>query len=135
LGINFFGAFPEVGYEGMEFEHRRLAAFLEELHEAARQGESMLVMSDLLKRLLEYARAHFENEEALMRDSQYQVTAAHVEDHRRINSEIRELIERSHVGKAVFSCDAVLILRDWMSEHIANFDTPLADYLQSRRPQ
>jgi hemerythrin len=129
FGMGTWRRLTTVSAECMENEHRELESFLVSLSRLASSGESFFKVKEVLDRVLDYARFHFIDEEALMKQHNYPELQLHTDDHARILFRIECLLQDYEAGRAVFSSDVSDVLRDWVEEHIQDYDLKLASFL------
>jgi len=123
-----------MGIPELDAQHRELFARIDALLEAIRGGSSRQEVARTLGFLDDYAREHFEAEEALMRDAAFPGLAAHEREHAELVRDLAELAaEHRRDGPS-----PSLILRvnrrvvDWLRHHIYRTDRELAAFLQHR---
>ena len=132
LDMAIWRRLPSVSEDCMESEHRKLESFLIELRRLASAGESFFRVKEVLDRVVDYARFHFLEEEALMRQYHFAELDLHSSDHSRILFRIECLVQDYEAGRAVFSSDVADVIRSWIEEHITDYDDKLAVYINSK---
>jgi hemerythrin-like metal-binding protein len=79
--------------------------------------------------------AHFDSEEAILRDCG--MPAQSVLDHIRAHTEILDQYARLNLelmhGKAVSREEALVMIREWIVEHVLNHDMKIAEYASATR--
>ncbi|HTW49408.1 MAG TPA: bacteriohemerythrin [Acidobacteriaceae bacterium] len=103
-------------------QHQKLFAIMNELADAMRAGQGSTAVSHTVGELLQYARTHFQQEEALMRRANYAQLAAHQEMHRRFVADVELLDRQTREGHTASSVQVLNILRDWLVNHIQKTD-------------
>lgn len=111
----------------LDEHHRKIFQWLTEL-EAAAVEERTLFGVYALVRLKHYTRDHFAAEEALMKAADYPDLAAHKAEHAAFRATLGDLQIRS-MGEDI-STEAVKLLGDWLSHHIAKTDMAYVPYLK-----
>ena len=66
----------------MDAQHKQLFDILRELHTAMRFGHGKDVLSDVLRRLIDYTVDHFAAEENLMTTNGYPMLISHQSEHK-----------------------------------------------------
>jgi hemerythrin len=116
-----------LGQEPFDGEHGVQLGLLESLEEALRREGGRAGVAELVDRLLVFSDMHFGSEELLMRLHAYPRYAEHVEEHRWLLEQLREIEARVRVGE-----DARTLARDlrrWLGGHIVTHDRAFAQHL------
>ena len=123
-----------VGDSTLDADHKALIRIINEFEEKADQGFDRAVLSDTLKRLLDYAREHFAREERLQARINYPYYDRHCQEHRRLLKEV-EAFARSYMVNAEIEMDngvkvtILQFLRDWLINHIIEQDLKMRPFL------
>jgi hemerythrin-like metal-binding protein len=115
-----------LGQEPVDDEHGVQLGLLEALHAALGPGGRRGGAAELVDRLLVFSDMHFGSEELLMRLDAYPRYGEHVDDHRRLLAQLREIEARVRGG-----ADARALadgLRRAFGGHIATHDRAFAGY-------
>jgi len=120
------------GHGLIDDEHRTLLAAMNQLHEAADQGQDKAEIAKILNFLRDYTVTHFSMEEALMLRHNFPGASAHFAAHADLLMQVSDFIADYRVGKVV-SVEAMLaFLQSWLMEHIQGADKALGAFLKSR---
>ena len=60
-----------VGIEKIDMQHKKLVSYINELHDAMKDGQSNSVIGDILNKLVKYTKEHFSTEEEYMQKYNY----------------------------------------------------------------
>lgn len=113
----------------MDREHGALIAEADEFSAAVDAGASRAELEMRLTRLIEGFQDHFDAEENLMRSRGFPWLEPHIDEHRKLIGQMRELRDALGSG-GVKLCDAlVLFVRMWAEQHIKGPDASLAQFL------
>jgi hemerythrin len=112
-------------------QHKKLFEIINQLADAMRMGNGQDVVGKTVGELLEYTRTHFQQEEALLKKSNYPQLGPHQEMHRKFVGEIEGLIQQAKEGKATNSIQVLNMLRDWLVNHIQKVDKQYSAYLNA----
>lgn len=124
----------ETGVPKIDEQHRELVSMLSTLFDAMHTGAGSSVIDETLARLEDYAREHFALEEALMSEHNYPERDSHLTAHAIFQRKIDTLKEQSELsGQGALSVQVVLFLRNWLTDHIANVDQALGQFLQEEK--
>jgi len=119
-----------VGVSSIDREHLDLVAHLDRLHANLDANPGTDAFSEVLSRLGRQINAHFDSEEAILRDCG--MPAQTVLDHIRAHTEILDQYARLNLelmhGKAVSRDEALVMIREWIVEHVTNHDMVIAEY-------
>ena len=93
-------------------------------------SDDLTVLRPVIVSLCKQARAHFEQEEAVMRRVNYPEMDAHMAQHQRL---LERLISRSmDVGKGHMNKPAIAaLMQDWAVKHVPVEDVQFAQFLKS----
>lgn len=111
----------ETGLSALDDDHKQLLAKANRLKQASTDADFSELKSVLLDMKTEMV-AHFDREEALMRDCKYEGTQEHWEEHQRLLGEIQGKIDALEAFESSFSTFGNFI-HQWMFQHIAGKDT------------
>lgn len=112
-------------------QHQRLFAIMNELADAMRSGKGSTVVTRTVGELLQYTRTHFQQEEALLRRSNFPQLGAHQEMHRRFVADVELLDRQTREGHTANSVAVLNLLRDWLVNHIQKMDKAYSAHLNA----
>jgi hemerythrin len=118
-----------VEVDSIDRQHQKLFLMLNQLHDAMRVGKGAELAPSILVELLRYTREHFADEERMLIQARYPDFARHKAEHKKLNSEVAQMVQDIENGKAVLSMDLVEFLRTWLQEHILGRDKKYMTYL------
>lgn len=120
-----------VGVPSIDRQHKVLIALINELHTAIEAGEGQAIAKHVLKKLINYAKAHFIYEEGLFTGQNYEATAEHLDSHRKIEAKLADLKLRSNDPGYNLSDELMLFLKNWLTNHILKEDMGYSELLVS----
>jgi hemerythrin len=112
-------------------QHQKLFAIMNELADAMRMGKGREVISRTVSELLLYTRTHFQQEEALLRKTNYPQLAGHQEMHRRFIADVELFDRQAREGHTANSVQLLNMLRDWLVNHIQKMDKAYSAHLNA----
>lgn len=112
-----------LGVPEIDYEHRRLVALINALHETFRRSRADA--ADFIGELHARISAHFALEERVMRESGFERYRRHKEDHERLLEELRELMDALDAGAPFDETALGRRLHDWFTEHFQTEDARL----------
>lgn len=125
-----------LGFPGLDEMHQVIFSHIVALAEALQQ-EAAGTASQLVIKLVEWTREHFESEERLMEAHGYprSPAAEHQQQHRKFREFLEALAAEIHAGRTpalrlAFRCQFLLL--DWFISHISITDRHLERYLAGR---
>lgn len=119
-----------VGVETLDLDHKRLLTMFNELLSSGVANRSKDDLSALLLSLEDYTQFHFSREEDEMAACGYPDLEAHREAHRYFVTEIARQREEFDGGDAVMlRIDLILLLKEWLLEHIQGTDKKYTPFM------
>jgi hemerythrin-like metal-binding protein len=114
------------GVSTLDEQHRSLFECVNLLAEAASE-RSMLRTFYVMEQLSSYVHTHFAEEEFLMRVHGFPGLADHIREHRSFTNRLHQL-RRIYLDRDV-SVDLIVMLKDWLTNHVAQVDMQYVPYL------
>ena len=118
-----------VGVRAMDDQHGILMDAMNELRYAVVRGAGREQLSELLDRLIEFTRRHFQSEEQLMTQAAYPGLEDHRAQHQRLMAQILHEAHRLQYGEGVEMSALMDFLRDWFQDHIEGIDQQYGPWL------
>lgn len=94
------------------------------------KGQSRAIVGDLLKRLLDYTRKHFSEEEAMLAKAGYPALDQHRAVHRDLTKKVEEYVTRHTQGDPTVGPQLARFLSDWLNSHIQSTDQNYGKWLK-----
>lgn len=125
------------GISRVNRQHGVLVTILNEANAKLAEDHSTKMIERITRDLLAYAIYHFESEEALIKESGYDVAAAaeaeaHVREHRRFSEQVVAMRNDLRNGKAIAYQSLLAFLGDWLVDHIQNTDKRLGEFIAAK---
>ena len=131
-----------LGIPQVDGEHRELARLFNRVaglcadagvELAVKGSKECEEIMDLLRELGEHVRSHFQNEEAIMRESGYPDLESHHYEHATLQAEYAELLrELDKKGVECLDAETLTSLKIWLISHIVNADNRFGEYYRGR---
>jgi hemerythrin len=119
-----------VGVETLDHDHKRLLELFNELLSSGIANRSKEDLSRLLQELADYTETHFSREELCMEKGGYPDIEAHKQAHRYFVDEVeRQKAEFSDSDAVMLRIDLILLLKEWLLEHIQGVDKKYTPYV------
>lgn len=120
----------KVGHRGIDDDHQKLVAMVNELHDAMQAGRGNDVVGKVLDKLVAYTGEHFAREETEMQRIKYPRYLAHKQEHDKLLAEVGALQKSFASGQSMLTLKVSKFLKDWLLTHIKQTDLLLAKALQ-----
>ena len=118
----------------LDEQHKHLFELVNQLHDAMKGGQARNLLSEVLERLIRYARTHFYEEEEAMAEVNYPDFLAHVAEHRNFTQKVETFSRHFKAGTVGLSVEVMDFLQQWLVDHIMKMDQRYAPALQKRKP-
>ena len=117
-----------LGIRKIDEEHAIFLNILNSLEDAVAQGRENQEVGKAINELMLYAYNHFAGEEKLLRDYEYPDYEHHIKIHEAATGKILELAN-THQANPGNAGQLVLVLTEWLINHIQGTDKQYAPYL------
>lgn len=121
-----------VGVYMFDVQHKMFVGLINELHDAMRAGTARDVLGSILKKLLDYARMHFDEEGRQMTAFSYPGLAAHKAEHDKLLAIVIELKARFDRGDNAITIEVINFLKDWLINHTMLTDKQYTEFFNER---
>lgn len=118
-----------VGLLRFDQEHRRLGDLINQIHRAALERRDRSLCTALMERFQQETRAHFDSEEAALRETEFPGQEGHFEEHTRLLETLRDMQQRYAAG-SLSALILVDFLKTWLVEHIKTSDRKYTAHLR-----
>lgn len=120
----------ETGNAKVDAQHKKLFDLVGVFFTQVGTGNSKNRAIETLKEICEYAKSHFRDEEALMREANYPQIAQHIALHNELNAQAANLLQQYNAGTLVLSADLARFLNDWLINHILQHDLAMIRWVR-----
>lgn len=111
-------------------QHKRLFDILVELEKNPLKTKTQDEIRDFIKRIREYEREHFRDEEALMKEIEYPGYEEHRKEHQEFAEQMDKIIKRTEDTSMMFTQSFIDYIKSWLIGHMLGTDKEFADYLE-----
>lgn len=122
----------KTGIPEVDAQHEVLIEIYNDLDAALQKGKANRQMSEILAKLYQYAKTHFEDEEKLLADHAYPDLAQHQFEHKRLVEKLKGFVIRYTRANERISVQVVEFTRAWVHGHIMNADMAYVEHVKSR---
>lgn len=114
------------GIDGVDEQHETLIEIYNRLDDAYHAGRAHRDMREILARLFQYTRIHFETEEVLMARYGYEGYEDHYAQHCELVEQLRRFIIRFTRHEERISTEVLEFVSNWITHHIREADLDFA---------
>lgn len=119
-----------VGVAVLDDDHKKLIDMFNALLKTGIAEKDRDSLSGLLGALSDYTKFHFAREEDLMENQGYPNLAQHKEAHRYFIDEVQKLCQdNDDSNEMMLRIDLILLLKEWLIEHIQNVDVQYKPFM------
>jgi hemerythrin len=113
-------------------QHKTLVEMTRSLQIAMLEGKSREAIDPLLQNLVTYTKYHFAWEEQLLEHHGYPDLETHRQQHRVLEQRVLTLQKSADEGKLGSGTPVLMVLRTWITDHIAGHDKAYGPFLRER---
>ena len=112
-----------LGIEEIDGDHKKLVEMTNELYDGVQAGLGREALVGILERLVEHTRHHFAREEQLFEEND----PPRAEEHKKGHYAMLAVVERAQAdyvssGAAAPSLEMMVVLKDWLYDHMLGSD-------------
>ncbi len=116
--ITWSDALYSVKIKEMDNHHKKIVEFINKLHDAMMNGNGKNVLLPILNELVSYTKYHFEAEEKMMKQYDYNHLAIQEKEHKMFVEKISELTDKYNSGSKEMSIETLKFLKNCLYDHI-----------------
>ncbi len=124
-----------VGVPSIDRQHKVLIALINDLHISIEIGKGQSDAKLILKKIINYAIAHFIYEESLFTSKNYVATKEHLASHENIKTKLLDLKTKSEDANFNLSEELMVFLKNWLNNHILKEDMGYSELLINNKVQ
>jgi len=102
-------------------QHKHFVGILNKLYEAV-QGGKEEKLPEIIDELVSYAKVHFATEEKYFDEFDFEGSAEHKEEHKKLTARVGEFLARKNEDPLKVSYELLDFLEDWLVHHLAELD-------------
>ena len=124
----------ELGIEKFDDDHRHLVGLINKIYDDYTTEAPSEEVGVVLEELINYTCYHFGAEELWMEKQNYPYPKIdrHFEEHDKFRHTLTELKKDYSQGKLNISLDALIFLKNWLTDHILKTDSEYGLFVASR---
>ena len=106
----------------IDAQHQEIFRMVAEFHDAVKAGNGPGQIGRVLRFLSNYTRAHFHDEEAMLRAHDYGFFAQHKAEHDALVGQLNAWLEAGTRGEVAVHLQVAAHLGEWLRKHIVQSD-------------
>lgn len=122
-----------VSNESVDKDHKKLLGMINQLQTAAHYQTDAEEIGKILDDLVAYTRYHFEREEQLMQQHNYDGYKAHKLQHDEMVKQVARFIDEYRIDNTRTIENVALFLKTWLVNHIKGSDQEYVPYLKDKK--
>lgn len=107
-----------VGINTIDEQHKKLIAIINKLHTAMKEGQSHIILEEILRELTDYVKTHFSFEERHFAHFHYESSDLHKNQHNEFVLKISSFERQFKAGELSLSIEIMNYLMKWLTNHI-----------------
>ena len=126
-----------VGNEEIDAQHQKWIDIYNDAHDkmiAVGKKDHRRIGSETLAQMLDYARQHFEFEEAWMSEINYPDRSAHKELHWDFLKQMEQIQAQFNQGNPMLNSELIKLIENWLLDHILKEDRKYAEFSTQAPP-
>lgn len=121
-----------VNVSGIDQQHQKLVAMINELHDAMKAGHGKDALGKILTGLISYTATHFKAEEKYFAEFKYPDAANHIKEHVAFVKKVSDFKNDFEHGRLTVSIETLYFLRDWLQGHIKGTDKKYSSFFNEK---
>ncbi len=117
----------EMGISVIDEQHKYFVSLVNELYDAILRGQTDTRLKEILSKLIDYVKEHFNTEEKYFDKFHYGGSDEYKARHKELNESVLDFQKRLKEDKVIVSFNLVNFLEDWLEEHLKDMDFKYKD--------
>ena len=123
-----------VGHQKIDSQHEKLINMVVDLFWAMQDEADSGTIPEVLEKMADYARMHFETEERILESVGYPDLVPQKKMHHSYCKKVAEFTERAKNGDGGLTSDMFDYLKEWLVGHILRDDMKYKDFVRQGSP-
>ena len=125
----------ETGVVKIDEQHKELIRLINQVHFEMAEGKEKSSLIILFEELFNYVMIHFATEEQMMKKYRYEEFENHQKQHIKLKENMLKKKTEYEEKKIILSMRIMILLKEWLQNHILETDLKFADYMKSNRSE
>ncbi len=125
----------ETGVVKIDEQHKELMRLINEVHVEMLKGKEKSSLIILFEELFNYVIIHFATEEQMMKKYRYEEFENHQKQHIKLKEKMLKKKIDYEEKKITLSMQIMILLKDWLQNHILETDLKFAEYMKLNRSE
>lgn len=121
-----------VNIEEIDQQHQRLIGIINEVYQAKVENQNRNTIAEILEKMVDYTKTHFQAEEELMAEHGFPELEPHRNAHRSFVTKVGEFNRKFSMNDDSIIDEMLVFLKEWLLKHIVEMDKGYAPYLNER---
>lgn len=121
-----------VNIEEIDQQHQRLIGIINEVYQAKVENQNRNTIAEILEKMVDYTKTHFQAEEELMAEHGFPELEPHRNAHRSFVTKVGEFNRKFSMNDDSIIDEMLDFLKEWLLKHIMEMDKGYATYLNER---
>ncbi len=123
----------KIGIPSIDKQHKTLVELSSKFHESVARGNSSIIVHQTFDQLIKYTESHLVYEEQLFDEYSYTEKDTHKIKHQSLSQQVRELRRLMESGgEFMLAIEIMAFLKEWLMQHILEYDKSYVPYLLSK---
>lgn len=122
-----------VGNIIIDDQHKQLIEILNNLHNAFIKKEHENKIGLVILNLVDYTEIHFKTEERLFKQSNYEHSQEHINEHKLFIKQVNKFKSNFNKDKTILTKDILIFLKEWLEQHILVSDKKYIDNFKKHK--
>ncbi|UOD34290.1 bacteriohemerythrin [Deferribacteraceae bacterium V6Fe1] len=122
----------ETGITEFDNQHKKLAALINRIYNAIKDGRAQNEVESILNELVDYTVYHFDSEEKAFKQFNYPEYAEHRKIHEALKSQVGKFINDLKSGRSSIGYNLMEFLKSWLLNHIKVEDKKYSKFLKGK---
>ncbi len=119
-----------IGIERIDKQHQQLAKTIRKLQQSLVNGQFCNEAGETLKFIATYTKEHFNDEEALMEEVNYDDLKKHKILHEKLITQVVDILLTLKKGKHIDPYELIDFLTEWLRNHIIHEDKKIGKFIE-----